>query len=184
MPGGRIPLERRRAWRPGSCDTFPMDTWRRMREHWAVSQLIPEKPMKRMPIPHIALAVALALLLPLEQAHCAWMGLQKHAAPVAGTATSAHACCASPVKPAPSQPAQGGAPAQCMCQQLPPAAMPATPASGGAALSVMSLAALAVPSFIAPVPSPARTVLALDVGSPPLPDDPGAHGLRAPPVSS
>jgi len=39
-------------------------------------------------------------------------------------------------------------------------------------------------AIIAPVSVVTETVPALDVGSPPLPDDPGAHGLRAPPVSA
>jgi hypothetical protein len=71
-----------------------------------------------------------------------------------------------------------------VCEQLPPGALPSTFLSGATAPTVTSIAMLTVPSVIAPVAIVTTTVPAPDVGSPPLPDDPGAHGLRAPPVSA
>ena len=62
--------------------------------------------------------------------------------------------------------------------------LPAVFASGAVAPSVTSFAVLTVPSVGAPASVSTETVPALDVGSSPLPDDPGAHGLRAPPVSA
>jgi len=145
----------------------------------------PENPMKRMSIPHLVIAATLALLLPLEQAHCAWMGLQKQAAPVAVNSPAGHECCASPTtagQESRSRPEQ--LPRGCACQQLPSMALPATLALGTEAPLVASLAVLTIPSIIAPVSIVTETVPALDVGSRPLPDDPGAHGLRAPPASA
>jgi hypothetical protein len=71
-----------------------------------------------------------------------------------------------------------------MCEQLPLVTLSGAFASGTQAPSVTSLAVVTVPSVIAPVSIVTETVPALDVGSSPLPDDPGAHGLRAPPVSA
>jgi hypothetical protein len=145
----------------------------------------PENSMRRMPIPSLVIAVTLAVLLPLEQAHCAWMGLQKHVAPVAATAPLGHECCES--APAPetdhhSKPE--GVPQGCTCAQLPVVTLPTVVAAGSDAPPVTSIAVLTVLSVIVPVSMVTETVPALDVGSPPLPDDPGAHGLRAPPVSA
>jgi hypothetical protein len=141
--------------------------------------------MRRMPIPNLVLAAMLALLLPLEQAHCAWMGLQTHAAPAAATSPTGHECCASPTTSEPDPQAQPERASQgCACELLPSGTLPAVIASGVEAPPVTSLAVLTVPSVIAPVPVSTETVPALDVGSSPLPDDPGAHGLRAPPVSA
>jgi hypothetical protein len=141
--------------------------------------------MRRMPIPNLVLAATLALLLPLEQAHCAWMGLQKHSAPAAAPSPSGHECCASPTTPEPdhdSKPEK--APQGCACEQLPTVTMPTVITAGTEAPSVTSIAVLTITSAIAPVSIVKETVPALDVGSPPLPDDPAAHGPRAPPASA
>jgi len=145
----------------------------------------PESPMKRMPIPNLVLAATLALLLPLEQAHCAWMGLQKQAPPVATTSPAGHECCVSPATPEPDPQSQPeSVPQCCACEKLPSVTMPTVFTAGTEAPSVTSLAVVTVPSVIAPVSIATETVPELDVGSPSLPDDPGAHGLRAPPVSA
>ncbi len=141
--------------------------------------------MRRMRIPNLVLAATLALLLPLEQAHCAWMGLQKHAAPVSATSTTGHACCGSATACVPlhhSQPKH--IPQACRCAQIPLAKLPTAFVYGGEAPSVSSLVVLTAPSVIAPVSFVTEIVPALDVGNSLLPDDPDAHGLRAPPASA
>ncbi len=146
---------------------------------------VSENSMKRMPIPNLVLAAVLALLLPLEQAHCVWMGFEKHAAPVATSAPTGHECCESPSSPAPDHHKQpAGKSHGCVCEQIPTAALPTLFTAGTEAPSVTSIAMLTVPSVIAQVSIVTETVPALDVGSSPLLNDPGAHGLRAPPVSA
>ncbi|MFI5372219.1 MAG: hypothetical protein ACHQ52_11740 [Candidatus Eisenbacteria bacterium] len=141
------------------------------------------------------LAVSIALLLPIEQAHCAWMGAQPSARTVVAHAVTTttvavpHACCAaaSAFEPAAASrpaPAPERIPQACVCEQLPPGALPNAFLHGAPAPTVTSIATLTVPAVIAPVAVVTTTIPALDVGSPPLPDDPGAHGLRAPPVSA
>lgn len=141
--------------------------------------------MRRMPIPSLLLAATLALLLPLEQAHCAWMGFEKHAAPTAAPSPIGHECCESPATSRSDNPAQPEKDSTgCVCQQLPTGVLPAVITAGTRASSVTSIAVLSVPSVVAPVSIASETVPALDVGSPPLPDEPGARGVRAPPVSA
>ena len=141
--------------------------------------------MRRMPIPSLVIAVMLAVLLPLEQAHCAFMGLQRHVTPVAATAPTGHECCESPPASAPGHhPTPESVPQGCSCAQLPVVTLPAAVTVASDAPPVTSIAMLTVPVVIAPVSIVTETVPALDVGSPPLPDDPGAHGLRAPPISA
>lgn len=145
--------------------------------------------MKPLPALRTLVALSVALLLPLEQAHCGWMGVQKPAAlaavAAAATTTAAHACCApvSAAQPTPEQ-SPAKAPQACICEQLPLGSLPSILGSGANAPTVASIAMLIVPAVIAPVSIVTATVPALDVGSPPLPADPGAHGLRAPPVSA
>jgi hypothetical protein len=141
--------------------------------------------MKRVPIPNLVLAATLALIIPLEQAHCAWMGLRWHAVPqVAATAaTSGHACCSPHTAPGQHHPAQREKDSRgCICEQLPTGVMPQVSLAGAVAPSVTALAEHAAPAGSAPVSEVRETIPALDIGSPPLPDDPGAHGLRAPPA--
>ncbi len=125
-----------------------------------------------------ALAVSLALLIPLEQAHCAWMGLERHAA--AASMPSGHACCApKPAVPCQSTPA---AP-DCACMQLPAASLPAAIDSPQLPTTT-TIAVLAAVTVVVPVNTLEAPAPALDIGSPPLPIDLGAHGLRAPPRSA
>ena len=139
--------------------------------------------MKRFSIPNLVLAAALALLLPLEQLHCTCMGSQTHMAPVASHAEGG--CCNSPAPCGTdhrSQPQQ--APHSCTCPSMIAGVVPAVVTASTEAPTVTPLAVLTVSVVIAPVSTLTKTAPALDVGSPPLPDDPGAHGLRAPPVSA
>ena len=136
-------------------------------------------------IPKSVLAATLALLLPLEQAHCAFMGFQHHRTTAATVAPSSHGCCEQ--RPA-QQPDHHSGPVPlpfgCACAQLPAGTLP--PALT-AALEMPAQASVAVPTVAAVVAAAAvtdETVLALDIGNPPLPDDPGAHGQRAPPYSA
>ena len=137
--------------------------------------------MKRFSIPQLVLAAAMALLLPLEQLHCTCMGPQPHAAPVASHGEDG--CCDSPAPCGTDhQSHHQQAPQPCSCPSMINGVVPAAVAVSPEAPTVTPLAVLTVPVVIAPVSIVTETVPALDVGSPPLPDDPGAHGLRAPPI--
>ena len=148
------------------------------------------KPMIRSRIAKLALAVSLALLMPLESAHCAFMEFGKHSAPTQADAAASHDCCASPGAAAsehaskPDRPDQDPCSSGCTCFQLPAG----VPASAIAQIEApISATTLIVPSsnFVdAPRAITIERVAALDVGSPSLPADPGAHGMRAPPVSA
>jgi len=141
--------------------------------------------MKRTSIPHLVLAATLAVLLPLQQLHCACMESPGHAAPVAASSHPGHECC----EPTPqcgarhhSQPER--APHSCTCAQIAVVALMPVIEASVVAPTVAPLAVLAVSVVIAPVSIVTETAPALDVGSSRLPVDPGAHGLRAPPVSA
>lgn len=141
--------------------------------------------MRSMPIPSLVIALTLAVLLPLELAHCAWMGLERHTEPVAATASTGHECCEAP--PAPGSDHHSGAeavPQGCTCAQLPAFTLPTVLAAFSVDSPLTPIAVLTVPAAITQVSIVTEPVPALDVGSTPLRDDPGAHGLRAPPVSA
>ena len=142
-------------------------------------------PMKRMSVPNLVLVAALVLLLPLERAHCAWMGVQTQTAPVAASPLSGHECCHSDGVPksAPPKGTQQG-PLGCPCQLLPSATLTTTSVAGTEAPATPSIAVLPAPTVLAHLSSQRATSPVLDAGSPPGPDDLGAHGLRAPPVST
>jgi len=146
---------------------------------------VSENPMKRMPIPSLLLAAALAVLVPLEQAHCMWMGLEKHAAPVATAAHTGHECCDSPASPATDHHEQpAGTSHGCLCELLPAAALPPAIIAAPHTPSATPIAVVSVSLGLAPASIDTEAASALDIGSPPPLDDPGAHGLRAPPVSA
>ena len=141
--------------------------------------------MRRMSIPSLILVATLALLMPLEQAHCAWMGLPRQGIPVAKASRSGHECCKSPLA---AQKA-GHAPVRtdrvgCVCEQLPAGTMPLVLSARTEAPSPAPMAVPTAAECIALVSIVTEAAPAPDVGSPPPPDDPGAHGLRAPPVSA
>ena len=133
--------------------------------------------MKLLRGPGILIAVLLAALLPLEQAHCLWMGVPARTSATA-TMSPDHRCCS---RSAPAVPRNDDK-AECSCIQLPAGTLPPSVVVSSAPSStpLASNEATAAPEpralLVAPVP-------ALDVGSPPLLADPGAHGLRAPPAS-
>jgi hypothetical protein len=121
------------------------------------------------------LAISLAALLPLAQAHCMWMPLQARAA---AAESSCHGCCES----APAHDAQPAGPIECPCFQLPPSTIPATSVAAppsGPVVATFDATVAAIARTDIPAPTPAS-----DVGSPPLPIATGAHGLRAPPLSA
>ena len=137
--------------------------------------------MRRMSKPFVVFAALLAVLMPLEQAHCAWMALEKRAPATTRNVSSEHDCCA-PTAPSQSQPTE--TPAGCPCVQLPLGSLPASIASVQVLPTVTSAITLALAPAISPVLTTEAPAPALDVGSPPLPVDLGAHGLRAPPLSA
>jgi hypothetical protein len=127
-----------------------------------------------------AMALLLAVLLPLAQAHCVVMGAPEAPGSARGPMKADHSCCA----PAPAASPEHAKPADsCPCLQLPPGTLPqavlAAPTTPAALFALVATATSALTVAVAEAPAPA-----LDIGSPPLPDDPGAHGLRAPPHSA
>jgi hypothetical protein len=141
--------------------------------------------MKLARILNLVLAASLAVLLPLEQAHCAWMGLEKQASRSAGGMSPDHSCCRPLAKSMPHRGPQPEAASQgCMCEQLPKGAIPAAIALGLEAPTVTSFAMPTAPSLHPPVSIVTETVPAPDVGWPPPPHVTAAHGLRAPPATS
>lgn len=141
--------------------------------------------MRRMPIASLLLALALAVLPPLEQAHCAAMAAERTARSLPGAMDASHACCRDGASAGTRRAASPARAPICQgCQELPSVTL-----SGGAA----GLAGLPAPALVAPLPAPLRAAPAPraaviapapDVGSPAPPVDPGAHGLRAPPRSA
>jgi hypothetical protein len=88
------------------------------------------------------LALALGILLPLEQAHCAWMSLRSPAPLAAGhhhhSAARAHSCCARGATAGPIAPHPAAA--ACACLRLPVAQVAPTillPGLSGEALAVI-----------------------------------------------
>jgi hypothetical protein len=141
-----------------------------------------ENDLNSLRIPNLVLASLLALLLPLEQAHCVWMRFEKPAAPAAA---AAHACCGAAATPRSGEHARPDKPsAGCACEQLPTGTLPTIITAGTEGASPTFIAMVAVRPVVEPFVSVTATAPALEFGSPPLPDDPGAHGLRAPPVSA
>lgn len=147
------------------------------------------EPMVPTRITQLALFAALVLIMPLESSHCAFMRFGRH---VATEANASHKCCASAgtasTDHTPSS-RQSNAPCSpgCKCFHL-PAGIPAsaigqieTPTSPTSPASPI----LPSTTFLsAPRVASVGRVAALDVGTPALPDDPGAHCLRAPPCSA
>ena len=137
--------------------------------------------MKRMTKPVAVLATLLAVLMPLEQAHCAWMSIERNAAKVGGSCTASnHNCCAAGH---PRSAKQAAAPATCACAQVPLGTLPVD-AAGTHLVSFDCFASLPSTPSVVRMASNAAPPLAPDIGSPPLLFDLGAHGLRAPPVSA
>ena len=132
--------------------------------------------MKRFRPAFLTLAALLAVLLPLEQSHCAWMALGHYAPRSAGNA--AHACCRHAAKAPASAPC-----AKCACIKIPVGSVPHFTFPRDAFAGV-SNAPPAQASALAPVLATAAPAPPIDVGSPPLPIDLGAHGMRAPPRSA
>jgi hypothetical protein len=139
--------------------------------------------MEPMSIPRLLFVVTLALLMPVEWAHCVWMGVQPQAQSAAVSPSTGHECCDS----APSEASHSSEPTKqdCPCRFLPSiqpvaAAVEVAPPTTISSLS-LNVTAIAV---IAPVSTSAEIPPALDVGNPALLPDSGAHGLRAPPASA
>lgn len=146
--------------------------------------------MKRRSIPSLVVATALALLMPLESAHCAFMGCERHSAPTQTAAATSHECCEAPGAATndqasrPDRSDEDPCSSSCTCFQLPAGVPASTITQFDAPTSTTSLIFPGNTFIDAPRSITVERVPALDVGSPPLPDDHGAHGLRAPPVSA
>jgi hypothetical protein len=91
--------------------------------------------MRRSSLPFLVLAVALALLLPLEQAHCMWMGPASRSAASRAPMAADHACCTGH---AASQ--TDHATTECPCLRLPPAAIAQAVTIASPGPSVLALA--------------------------------------------
>lgn len=136
--------------------------------------------MKRLLIPNLVLAAVLALL-PLEQLPCVCAGLRTPTAPVASQ--KEHSCCESRSSCAAGhQSSDQPGPHGCVCPEMVPIQGPAASENVLDTPTLAPLAVSIVPEVIAPVSILTETAPAFDVESPPLPADPGAHGLRAPPA--
>ena len=146
--------------------------------------------MRPIRIAKFALAAALALLMPLESAHCAFMGFGTPSPAAQSGAAASHECCESPAaatsnqRSEPDRPDQDPCSSACTCIQLPAGVPAAAITQIEAPISATSLIVACSTFTDAPRAITTERVAALDVGSPPLPEDPGAHGLRAPPVSA
>ena len=125
-------------------------------------------------------AALLAFLLPVEQAHCAWMKWDVPAAAAGSRAGADHSCCAG------SKPQSRSAATlpSCLCERIPPASLTHHVDTGSRPHTVSLVVVLPEAEASLALDFTRAPVVALDVGSPPLPDDPGAHGLRAPPLSA
>lgn len=142
--------------------------------------------MKRMSLPGLVLAVSLALLLPLELAHCVWMGMPSTASAGKVSASAAHACCRAAATSGPARPASSPAAARaCTCIQLPIVTLPSPPAVEAPSLGAVHFL-MATPACVpAPVvPAVTANVRAPGVDRPPYRADLNAHGMRAPPITA
>jgi hypothetical protein len=134
--------------------------------------------MKRLAGSWAVVAVMLAALLPLQQAHCLWMSRMTPVA--AATHGKCHSgCCAASTGT--HQQHRAGRP-ECPCLELPsstlPAAVPAPAPPMAAPLAVSATA-----TILATQPTITAYAPVVELGSPPLPIDCSAHGLRAPPLA-
>jgi hypothetical protein len=137
--------------------------------------------MKRTQLVNAVLALLLVALLPLGPAQCVCTTLGRGMAQASAAAPACHkACCSAPRHGAPAQ-----APRDCPCTHVTASDPPAAVSVAIQAPQAPTFLAFAVLDPLAPAAARTpETPPALDVGSPPLPVDPGAHGLRAPPVSA
>ncbi len=129
--------------------------------------------MDRMKLAGMVLAALLVLASPFQQAQCACMAASHASAPMSACHEG---CCESAAAP------------QCgheshSCQHLAIRDLPVVPALSVAVQPVVAYAALPATQLVEPSSATPEIIPALDVGSPPLPVDVGAHDLRAPPLS-
>ena len=144
--------------------------------------------MNRVKLARVMLAALLVVVLPLEQAHCACVAMAQRGsqamAPAAAPACHA-SCCASHAaghgtRHTSSAPSTRG----CPCEKLTATELPVVLAVAHADAPAPVFAPLPIADPIEPRAASIATVPALDVGTPPPLIDPGAHGLRAPPLFS
>jgi len=145
--------------------------------------------MHRLRLPHVLLAILLALIAPLEQGRCLCGTLLPHTmrAPVAMAMASPHCASACCQARAAARGAQHGQPGKassqaCACSSFSSGVLPAVPTLSAGESSVAAFVLLPSIASVEPVLESREYPPALDVGSPPLPATRGAHGLRAPPA--
>ena len=141
--------------------------------------------MNRTRLAKALLAALLVVMLPLEQVHCACPQLGKpmrstSAAPSMAMPACPSSCCAARAAGATSTPPH--APKGCPCEKMTTTELPVVLAVAAIDSPAPFLTPLPVQDPIAPAAATFLAGPALDIGSPPHPVDPGAHGLRAPPV--
>ena len=153
----------------GGREHSEVDAAARARRCWPPMNRLARRPHHDPPLALRMLAIAIAVLLPLESAHCLWMKAPR--ATPHSSASANHACCPAPA----SRPASA-----CPCLELPPAALTAlvvapplerAVAVAPAAVDAAPIARVALgivvpadetpPDVSAPPPRPAR-------GPPPL----------------
>ncbi len=139
--------------------------------------------MKRMSLPSLVIAISLALLLPIELAHCVWMGVPQQGVQGTVGTSVAHACCRAGANARSARPASSSAPRTCTCIQLPEVTLPSHVTVDAPTIDVGTSLATAHELLLVPIP---RIVAAPDrgslFGSPPRSAESRAHGLRAPPT--
>lgn len=146
--------------------------------------------MNRLSLPNLLVAILLVLIIPLEQGRCMCGSLAPHAHAAMATAATASADCHDSCCDSPSaahgehhgQPSK--APQGCACASYSAGVLPVVPSVSASDVSIAAFVLLPSLCSVEPVSEPREHPPALDVGSPPLPDVTGAHGLRAPPVSA
>jgi len=136
--------------------------------------------MKRMSLPTFVIAISLALLLPIELAHCVWMGFPPHGVQGTAAASVAHACCRAAANAPPASPS---APRTCTCIQLPVVTLPNHVTVDVPTIDVGTSLATAHETLPVPIPR----IVAAPIHVPLLANRPHgaqshAHGLRAPPI--
>ena len=138
--------------------------------------------MKRMSLPSFVIAISLALLLPIELAHCVWMGVPQQGVRGAAATSVAHACCRVAARTHSAPPASSTMPGTCTCIQLPFVTLPSPVVVDTPTIEVGNCSATVHEPLLAPSPRIATVLDPAPVfGSPPHGGESHAHGLRAPP---
>lgn len=140
----------------------------------------------RLSLPNVLMAILLVLVVPLERGLCT-CGNVAPATPRATTAMVPGHCHAACCTAAAARAAHGSGHGErtagdCGCSSYSAAVLPMVPAVVADDAPIAAFGLLPSLASVEPVSEPSEHPLALDVGSPPIPDPAGAHALRAPPA--